>query len=545
MDERESDGGGGRAPRRARPPREQDAALAPLVLTSAAVASTRKRSEKIALLAGCLARLPAERAGTAASLLAGILPGPPPGVGFARLRAALPERAAAEPGLTLGDVERALSGLAAIEGTGAVERKISTLRALLERATEEEQSFLVRLLAGELRQGALEGIVLEAVARAFEVPLARVRRAHMLSGDLAETARTAAAGGAEALARVGLRPLRAVHPMLASPAESLAEALARHGRALLEWKLDGVRIQAHKQGPEVRIFTRTLRDVTGALPEVRAAVASLGAESVVLDGEAIALSSDGRPRPFQETMSRFGAEAPAPDLFAPVSQPGELSAFFFDVLHLDGRTLIDRPLVARREALVALVPARHLLPSLETDSPEEAEAFLREARAAGHEGVMAKDPGSRYEAGRRGRAWLKVKPARTLDLVVLAVERGSGRRSGWWSNIHLGARDEESGELVMLGKTFKGMSDETLRWQTETFPRYAVRDEGWVMFLRPAIVAEIAFNEIQRSSRYPGGLALRFARLVRYRPDKTPEEADTIQTVRSLYATDAEEGPPG
>jgi DNA ligase-1 len=315
--------------------------------------------------------------------------------------------------------------------------------------------------------------------------------------------------------------------MLASAADTLADVLARHGTTILEWKLDGARIQAHRAGGTVRVFTRTLRDVTSSLPEVVALVRELAAESVVLDGEAIALRTDGTPLPFQTTMSRFGASHAD-------SEALPLTPFFFDVLHLNGETLVDLPQRERTRILRQLIPVANRLPTLETAAADEAEAFLLHAREAGHEGVVAKDPEARYEAGRRGKAWMKVKSARTLDLVVLAVERGSGRRSGWWSNIHLGARGD-AGELVMLGKTFKGMTDETLRWQTETFPALATHTDGHVMHLRPAVVAEIAFNEIQRSSRYPGGLALRFARLERYRPDKTPAEADTIETVRELF----------
>ena len=518
-----------------------DFPLADVVRVSAAVASTTSRSRKIALLAELIAAVPVERVGGVVRVLTGTIPAPALGVGPARLMASRPGDAARESTLTLGALERRLVEVAATEGSGSVERKIALLGTLLARATADEQSFILRLCLGELRQGALEGVMVDAVARAFDVPAERVRRAHMLSGDLAETARLAASGDANALSRIGLRLFRPVAPMLSSSADSLDEALARHGRTLLEWKLDGARIQAHKDGSRVRVFTRALRDVTAALPEVVDVVAGLPARSAVLDGEAIALHPDGRPRPFQVTMSRFGADATAPDLFGPEV---ELTPYFFDVLLVDGETLIDRPLRERRKALRALVPPHHVLPSLETDAPAEAGAFLAEARDAGHEGLMAKDPDSSYDAGRRGKGWLKIKPARTLDLVVLAVERGSGRRSGWWSNIHLGARDEETGDFVMLGKTFKGMTDETLRWQTETFPAYERRREGHVMYLEPSVVAEIAFNEIQRSRRYPGGLALRFARLVRYRTDKAPAEADTIQTVRAMFAVDTGEVPP-
>jgi DNA ligase-1 len=419
--------------------------------------------------------------------------------------------------------------VASAGGSGSVARKVALLRSLLDRATPQEQDFLLRLCFGELRQGALEGVMLDAVARAFAVEPRLLRRAHMLTGDLARAALVAAGSGSAGLSEIGVRLFRPLEPMLASAADTVEEPLARHGRTILEWKLDGARIQVHREGGDVRVFTRSLRDVTAALPDIVAPVASLGCGSIVLDGEAIALREDGRPQPFQTTMSRFGAGGPGDS-----GEPMPLTPFFFDVLYLDGETLIDRPQAERIRMLDAHIAPANVLPRLETESLAEANAFMRASIAAGHEGVVAKDPEAPYEAGRRGKAWIKVKSARTLDLVVLAVERGSGRRSGWWSNIHLGARDVNGG-FVMLGKTFKGMTDETLRWQTETFPPLATRVEGHVMHLRPEVVAEIAFNDVQGSPRYPGGFALRFARLVRYRPDKTPAEADTIETVRELY----------
>ena len=525
---------------------ESDLPLAALVDVSARVAATSKRGGKVALLAGFMAGLPAGRVRTAVSMLSGILPSPPLGLGPARLRSAWSEaappssRAGPAPPLTLGEVERALEEVAAASGAGSVGRKIGLLRALLERATPDERSFILRLCLGELRQGALDGVVLEAVAVAYGVRPKLVRRAHMLTGDLPHTAAVAAGEGADALSRIGLRVMRPLEPMLASAADTPAEAIARHGTTLFEWKIDGARIQVHKQGRDIRVFTRNLREVGANLPDVVAPVAELPVERVVLDGEAVALRADGRPHAFQTTMGRFGSTREDPALVRAVP----LTPFFFDVLHVDGETLVDRPLHERMAILRSVVAEASLLPSIETASAEEAEAFLREARRAGHEGVMAKDPESGWEAGRRGRAWLKIKPVRTLDLVVLGVERGNGRRSGWWSNIHLGARDEEAGGFVMLGKTFKGMTDETLRWQTETFPSLAERVEGPVMYVRPAVVAEIAFNEIQVSRRYPAGMALRFARLKGYRPDKGPEDADTVETVRRMLAAQEGRGPP-
>jgi DNA ligase-1 len=508
--------------------------LARVVEVSAAVAADTKRGGKVKRLAELLADVPTDELRATVTVLSGSLPiASPLGLGPSRLRSAWTESTAQTtlrvpgPPLTLRDVELVLGDVARTEGTGSVDRKVGLLRALLDRAAPDEQEFLLRLCFGELRQGALDGVMLEAVAKAFAVAPERVRRAHMLTGDLGHTAWVAATEGDDGLERTGLRVFRPPSPMLASAADTLADVLARHGTTILEWKLDGARIQAHRAGGTVRVFTRTLRDVTSSLPEVVALVRELAAESVVLDGEAIALRTDGTPLPFQTTMSRFGASHAD-------SEALPLTPFFFDVLHLNGETLVDLPQRERTRILRQLIPVANRLPTLETAAADEAEAFLLHAREAGHEGVVAKDPEARYEAGRRGKAWMKVKSARTLDLVVLAVERGSGRRSGWWSNIHLGARGD-AGELVMLGKTFKGMTDETLRWQTETFPALATHTDGHVMHLRPAVVAEIAFNEIQRSSRYPGGLALRFARLERYRPDKTPAEADTIETVRELF----------
>ena len=516
--------------------------LANVVDVSAAVAAESRRSAKVALLAAFLAAVPEDQVAIAVGVLSGSLP-TPLGLGPARLRDAWLEASTQTslltgPALTLRDLDTALREIAGSQGSGSTARKIALLRTLLERATPAERGFVLRLCLGELRQGAQEGVMIDAVAAAFGESAEAVRRAHMLSGDLPRTAELAVMARGEGLAAVELSILRPVEPMLASTASGLAEALARHGRTILEWKLDGARIQAHKAGGEVRVFSRTLRDVTDLVPEVVALVSALGAESVVLDGEMIALRADGRPHPFQTTMSRF-ASTPGGER----DRGPPLTPFFFDILHLEGEGLVERPQRERSERLRALLRSSLVLPTLETDSPEAAEAFMRQALAAGHEGVMAKDPAARYEAGRRGKAWIKVKPARTLDLVVLAVERGSGRRSGWWSNIHLGARDEAGG-FAMLGKTFKGMSDEVLRWQTETFPALATHVEGHVMYLRPVVVAEIAFNQIQRSRRYPAGLALRFARLERYRPDKLPEQADTIATVREWFTAETGEDPP-
>lgn len=501
-----------------------------LAATSEAVAATSGRLEKTRLLAELLRKVPASRAGAVASMLVGDPMVEPLGLGPARIREARSADAAGSPTLTLGDVEEGLARIAAEAGPGSVKRKIEGLRGLLAMATPEEQAFLLKLCFGELRQGALGGVMADAIAEAFGVRKRAVRRSYMLSGDLGEAASLAASEGEHGLAGVGIRLMRPVEPMLASSAETVGEALARHGRLRLEWKLDGARIQVHKQGDEIRVFSRNLRDVGAAVPEVVEAARALPAGDLVLDGEAIALKPDGRPESFQVTMSRFGRTRTDGD------EGGiRLTPYFFDVLHADGSTLVDLPLDERVGRLERLVPDAHRLPSLDTDEADLGQRFLEQARSAGHEGVMAKDPGSPYQAGRRGKGWLKIKPANTLDLVVLAVEPGSGRRSGLLSNIHLGARDPATGGFVMLGKTFKGMTDETLRWQTETFPAHVRHEESWVLHLHPRFVVEIAFNEIQKSRRYPGGLALRFARLKGYRPDKDPEDADTIDTVRRMY----------
>jgi DNA ligase-1 len=403
------------------------------------------------------------------------------------------------------------------------------LSELFARATEPEQRLLGGLFLGELRQGALEGVMTDAVAKAAGVPGASVRRAAMLAGDLRKVAEAALRDGEAGLEAFRLTPLHPVTPMLAQTAADVASALARIGRASVEWKLDGARIQAHRLGNEVRLFTRNLADITDRVPEIAAAVHALEVETIVLDGEAIMLRADGRPEPFQVTMSRFGTRSAA------VSNT-ELRAFFFDCLHVDGRDLVDAPAHDRLEALAAALPADLVVPRVETDEPEVAQAFLEDALARGHEGVMVKALEAPYEAGRRGAGWLKVKQAHTLDLVVLAAEWGHGRRQGKLSNLHLGARDPDGGGFVMLGKTFKGLTDAMLAWQTEHLLGLETHREGHVVHVRPELVVEVAFDGVQTSPRYPGGVALRFARVKGYRPDKSPAEADTIETVRAIHA---------
>jgi DNA ligase 1 len=503
-----------------------------VVACSAAVGATRSRTAKASALAAVLRAAPPEEIEPATAWLTGEPRQGRLGAGW-RTLAGLDVAPAAAPSLQVSDVERRLDALAAVSGTGSTARRSAQLEELFRAATGEEQRFLRRLLTGELRQGALEGVMLEAIAAAADVPAAAVRRAFFLSGRLPETARTALTGGVPALQAMAPEVGRPVRPMLASPAESLDTALSELGADVsVEFKLDGARIQVHRDGEQVRVWTRTLKEVTERLPEVVELVRGLPCRRVVLDGESLALHDDGRPRPFQETASRFGAEAH--DLV--------LRPFFFDCLHLDGADLIDEPLSARLAALQR-VAGEHRIPGTLRPSPAEAAAFLEKALDAGHEGVMVKALDAPYAAGRRGRAWQKVKPVHTLDLVVLGAEWGYGRRTGTLSNIHLGARDPDGGEPIMVGKTFKGMTDALLAWQTETFPRYARERRGNEVLLRPELVVEIELDGVQRSPRYPGGVALRFARVVRYRPDKTLAEADTIDAVRALLPGAGGAGP--
>lgn len=497
---------------------------------SAEVGASSARRAKITRIAALLneVRGEADLVAVIVSWLSGELTQRQIGVGWASLRA-LPDPAA-HPTLTVSDVEARLSAIGQVAGRGSQSRRAELLGALFAAATATEQTFLRRLLSGELRQGALLGVMADAVAAAAEVPAAAVRRAAMLGGALPAVAAAALTGGKDALGRFTLQVGRPVGPMLAQTAADVAEALDRlGGTAIFEAKLDGARVQIHRRGNEVSIYTRSLDEVTDRLPEVVDAVLALPVTDLIADAEAIALRDDGRPHRFQVTGSRFGRRggAPATQL---------LSVFFFDLLHADGVDLLDRPARERLATLDAIVPAQQRVDRLVTGDPDAAQHFLDTTLAAGHEGVMAKSPTAPYEAGRRGAAWLKVKPVHTLDLVVLAVEWGSGRRSGKLSNIHLGARDPQTGGFVMLGKTFKGMTDDMLAWQTQRFLELATGPtDGYVVPVRPEQVVEIAFDGLQTSSRYPGGMALRFARVLRYREDKSAAEADTIDTVRALY----------
>ncbi|MGH3135071.1 MAG: ATP-dependent DNA ligase [Gaiellaceae bacterium] len=496
--------------------------------TSHDVAATSARRAKVVRLADCLAQAGAAEVSIAVAYLSGELPQGTIGVGWASLRE-LPPSAEPPAMLELLEVDAAMSRLQAISGRGSQAARREELAHLFGSSTEVEQRFLSSLLAGELRPGALEGVMVDAVAKAAGLPAAEVRRAAMLAGDLPRIAETALTRGRDGLAEFSLTPLRPVKPMLAQTAEDVAEALERVGLAAVEWKLDGARIQVHRVAGEVRVFTRNLADITDRVPDIVEPIAALAIESLVLDGEAIALRADGRPQPFQVTMSRFGTRSVDPSRTTP------LSAFYFDCLHADGEDLIDRPARERLAALDDWLPPALVVPRVETDDVAAAQTFLEDALARGHEGVMVKDLDARYEAGRRGAGWLKVKLAHTLDLVVLAAEWGHGRRRGKLSNLHLGARDPVGGGFVMLGKTFKGLTDLTLAWQTERLLDLETHRDGHVVHVRPELVVEIAFDGVQTSPRYPGGVALRFARVKGYREDKSAAEADTIEAVRAIH----------
>lgn len=497
-----------------------------LVATSAAVAATRSRTAKIGSLTELLRGLDRDEVEVAVGFLIGVPRQGRIGVGWRTVHG-IDVAPAGEPSITVLELDAALTELAATSGSGSVAARKAVLVSLLERATEPEADFLRRLLTGELRQGALAGVMTDAVAKAADVPLATVRRAAMLSGDLGRTAALALHDGTAALAAVSLQVLNPIQPMLAASAADVTEALGHTGEASVEWKLDGARVQVHRQGNEVRIYTRNLNDVTHRLPGVVAIARSLPAAAAVLDGEVLGIDDEAKPRAFQDTMSAFGREDA-------VGAGDGLLVRFFDVLHVDGVDVIDEPLGTRLDRLDALV-GELVIPRVITTDPDEAQVALDTALSHGHEGVMVKALDSTYDAGRRGGSWRKVKPVHTLDLVVLAAEWGHGRRQGWLSNLHLGARDPEGG-FVMVGKTFKGLTDELLAWQTEALLEREVSRDGIVVQVRPELVVEIALDGVQTSTRYPGGVALRFARVKRYRDDKGPEDADLIDAVRAMRA---------
>jgi DNA ligase 1 len=492
--------------------------LADVVLASNAVAATSSRLKKVATLAELLARLGPDEVPIAVGFLSGAPRQGKVGVGYSTVYRVEVEHAA-EPTVEILELDHAIDEIQRTTGSGSAGARRQTLERLLARATQGEADFIRRLFVGELRQGALAGLMVDAIARAANVPVEPVRRALMLSGDLPHVAELAMTEGEPGLRAVGFQLFRPVLPMLASTAPDVASALEGFDLASVEWKLDGIRIQVHRSGDEVKVYTRNLNDITEALPGVVHAIRSLAVRSAVFDGEAIGLMEDERPRAFQETVAKDGR--------------GGAVGFLFDVLHIDGEDLLDEPLRARLSRLEEVAPDLRI-PGAVTDQKDRAQQILEESLAAGHEGVVVKDASSTYAAGRRGKAWRKVKPHRTYDLVVLGAEWGHGRRQGWLSNLHLGARDPETGEFVMVGKCFKGLTDELLEWQTKELLSREISREGIVVWVAPELVVEIALDGVQSSTRYPGGLAMRFARVRRYRPDKNPEEADTIESLREL-----------
>ncbi len=506
--------------------------LSKIAAASARVAETPGRLAKVREIAACLRALARPEIRIAIAFLSGEIRQGKLGVAYASLHSARGVPPSGAPALTLQAVDEAFAAVAGIKGAGAAERRSAALQTLFSQATAQEQDFLTRLIAGELRQGALRALMLEAIAAATELPLDDVRKAAMSAGGLGDVAEAVLTEGRQGLAHFSIRLMQPVLPMLSQSAPDTATALEALGTAAFEWKLDGARVQVHKSGDEVRVYTRNLNDVTDRVPEVVEAVRMSTREKLILDGEVMALRADGSPLSFQMTMRRFGRKLEVDAMRKEIP----LSAFFFDCLLCDGDVLADRPAQERFGFLAAAVPEATLIPRIVTSDEAEAEQFLEGVIARGHEGVMAKSLTAPYEAGRRGAGWIKVKRANTLDLIVLGAEWGNGRRSGKLSNLHLGARDPVDGSFIMLGKTFKGLTDEMLEWQTQTFTRLETHRDSMTVFVRPEVVVEVAFNEIQASPRYPGGLALRFARVKGYRADKRPEETDTIDTVRGLYA---------
>jgi DNA ligase-1 len=512
--------------------------LAQLVAVSERVGSTPSRLGKVRALSDYLRGLPPDEVALAVHYLSGETPQGRSGIGYALLQQTAGGDAADEPALTLIDIDQALTALAALEGRGSADRRRDGLRALFARATQSERQFLMALLVGELRQGALEGVMTDAVAAAAGLPAAEVRQAAMYAPDLGSLAAAALREGAGGLARFRFELFSPVAPMLAQTAADVGEALRElPGELAFEWKMDGARIQVHRRGDEVRIFTRTLNEVTRALPEIVEAVRAFDAREFALDGEAIVFDPSGRPVPFQVTMRRFGRRLNVEALRHELP----IGGYFFDCLFVDGRSLVSEPTTTRFEALAQIVPEKMRMPRLLTAVERDAQLFYESALAAGHEGLMAKALDAPYQAGNRDARWLKIKRAHTLDLVVLGAEWGHGRRTGKLSNLHLGALDPASGTYVMLGKTFKGLTDALLAWQTAEFLKRETHRDQWTVYVRPEMVVEIAFSDLQSSSRYPGQLALRLARVKRYRDDKTAAEADTMETVRRLFA--AQSGP--
>ena len=503
--------------------------LAEVVDASRAMAATTKRLAKTEVLANLLSRLAPDEIRIVVAYLSGLTPQGKIGIGYATLRDTV-ATAAETATLTILDVHRTLDTISTTRGAGTDRAKRELLNNLMSRATGPEQQFLMRLLTDELRQGALEGIMLDAIARASRLPADQVRRAVMMAGDIAEVATAVLTEGQEALSRYRIQLFRPVQPMLANTAEDASCAIQELGEAALEYKFDGARVQVHKSGDNVIVYSRALNDVTKAVPEIVESVRAMPVRDLILDGEVLSLTPEGRPQPFQVTMRRFGRRLDIDRMRTELP----LATFWFDLLYLNGAELIDEPQSRRFATLSELSPAASLVPQVITSDSVRAEEFLNAALSAGNEGIMAKATGAPYAAGARGQSWLKVKQARTLDLVILAAEWGSGRRQGWLSNLHLGARDVEKGGFAMLGKTFKGLTDEMLEWQTREFLKIELARDAYTVYLEPKIVAEIAFNEIQVSPRYESGLALRFARVKRYRSDKSADDSDTFQTVKKM-----------
>jgi DNA ligase 1 len=507
--------------------------LAPLVETSQRVGATSSRLAKVRELAGLLRTLQPEEIETAVHYLSGEIRQGRIGIGYATLRGAADSQAVSAPALSIAEVDALLKEIEAIRGAGSTANRAAALTSLFSRATQPEQHFLLRLLTGELRQGALEGIMLDAIASASNIPVAQVRRAAMYSKGLGSVARVALLEGESGLRQFHLELFSPVYPMLAQTAADVGEALkVLESDVAFEWKMDGARIQVHKVDTDIRIYTRSLNNVTDAIPEIAEMVRALPVRVLVLDGEAIAFDEAGRPLPFQVTMRRFGRKLNVQELRNKLP----MRAFFFDCLHYEDQSIEDQPTRIRLESLAKAVPPEAQIPRLITRSEDAAREFYDAALAAGHEGLMAKALDIPYEAGNRGAGWLKIKRAHTLDLVVLAAEWGHGRRTGKLSNLHLGALDPATGQYVMLGKTFKGLTDAMLDWQTGEFLARETHRDQWTVYVRPEMVVEVAFSDLQESSRYPGGLALRLARVKRYRDDKQVADADNMDSVRRIYA---------
>ena len=495
------------------------------------VARDASRLAKIGHLAECLRRQEPKEIPIGVAYLCGELPQGKIGIGWSMLKDALKGPVSEGSALTLVETDACFENIGKTTGSGSSQRRAGLLASLMARASETERGFLQRLVQGEMRHGALEGVMMEAVARASSLPSRAVRRAYFVTGSLGHVATVALSLGEAGLSGLQITPGRPILPALAQPCDDVTEALRQLGTAALEYKMDGARVQVHKVGSDVAVFTRGLRDVAAAVPELIECVSVLGAREIILDGEVLAFRRNGRPQPFQVTMRRFGRKLDVAELRRELP----LTPYLFDCLYLDGETLIDVPGRERARALAATVAAGLRMPRMVTDSPAAARDFFAAAVSAGHEGVMAKAPDGVYEAGERSRNWLKIKRVHTLDLVVLAAEWGHGRRRGWLSNLHLGARDPSDGSFVMLGKTFKGLTDAMLVEQTEFLQQLETARDRHTVYVRPEVVVEVAFNDLQASPQYPAGLALRFARVKRYRPDKRAEQADTIDSVRAIF----------